>query len=102
MSSTPYKYDESHYDDTSNTRHSSDGVRSPGDFSDASLDHRGTPFTSCARPTRADDVSLGGGSSCDGSPRHGRKMSAGAAHFHPGQQSHYYRDMKGEWEDDDF
>jgi hypothetical protein len=29
-------------------------------------------------------------------------MSAGAAHFHPGQQSHYYRDMKGEWEDDDF
>jgi hypothetical protein len=85
MGFTPYKFDESHYDDTSRTRHCSDGARSSGKSSDTSFDHHDTSVASS-----------------NGSAQKGRKMSAGAAHFHPGHQSHYYRDMRGEWEDDDF
>jgi hypothetical protein len=29
-------------------------------------------------------------------------MNGGAAPLSPGQGSHYYQNMRGEWEDDDF
>jgi hypothetical protein len=29
-------------------------------------------------------------------------MSGDAATFRPGQNSHYYHDLRGEWQDDDF
>jgi hypothetical protein len=32
----------------------------------------------------------------------GRVMDGDAASFFPGQRSHYYQGMRGEWEDDDF
>lgn len=34
--------------------------------------------------------------------RYGNNLNGGAATFYPGQNSHYYHNMKGEWEDDDF
>lgn len=37
-----------------------------------------------------------------GTPHGGRQMNGGAAHFRLAQGTHYYRDIRGEWEDDDF
>ena len=41
-------------------------------------------------------------SSYGGSTYVGSMMSGEAATFYPGQRSHYYQGMPGEWEDDDF
>jgi hypothetical protein len=60
----------------------------PGEHSRA----RPSPYSRYGTPARlyAGSTYAGGG------------MDGEAASFFPGQRSHYYQGMRGEWEDDDF
>jgi hypothetical protein len=62
----------------------------------------GSPATSYGGSTFAGSPMSFGGSTYAGSAYGDPRMSGGAAEFYPGRQTHYYGDMTGEWEDDEF
>jgi hypothetical protein len=49
-------------------------------------------------PTRTCITSSRGDSPYFASTQDETRMSAGATHFYPGQESYYYHGLKGEWE----
>ena len=63
-----------------------------------------TPASSIYSRSQTMDTptSISGMSSYAGSRFGGSVLNGGAAMFRPGQSSHYYHDIRGEWEDDDF